>query len=62
MKPGDVADGMKIEGGLDRAKEEYGHRGYLDAKLNEEAKFDDTAHTVGYFVTVSEGQQYNSTR
>ena len=32
MKPGDVADGMKIEGGLDRAKEEYGHLGYLDAR------------------------------
>jgi outer membrane protein assembly factor BamA len=59
MKPGDVADGMKIEGGLDRAKEEYGHLGYLDAKLNEEAKFDDTAHTVAYSVTVSEGQQYH---
>jgi outer membrane protein assembly factor BamA len=58
MKPGDVADGMKIEGGLDHAKEEYGHLGYLDAKLNPEGKFDDTAHTVAYFVTVSEGQQY----
>jgi outer membrane protein assembly factor BamA len=58
MKASDVADGMKIEGGLDRAKEEYGHLGYLDAKLNAEGKFDDTAHTVEYFVTVSEGQQY----
>jgi outer membrane protein assembly factor BamA len=58
MKASDVADGMKIEGGLDHAKEEYGHLGYLDAKLNAEGKFDDTAHTVSYFVTVSEGQQY----
>ncbi|HEY1469527.1 MAG TPA: POTRA domain-containing protein [Candidatus Acidoferrum sp.] len=58
MKAGDVADGMKIEGGMDRAKEEYGHLGYLDAKLDAEAKFDDTAHTVAYFVSVSEGQQY----
>jgi outer membrane protein assembly factor BamA len=59
MKAGDVADGMKMEGGFDRAKEEYGHLGYLDAKLDAEAKFDDTAHTVAYFVTVSEGQQYH---
>jgi outer membrane protein assembly factor BamA len=58
MKAGDVADGMKIEAGLDRAKEEYGHLGYLDVKLDAEGKFDDTAHTVAYFVTVSEGQQY----
>jgi outer membrane protein assembly factor BamA len=58
MKAGDVADGMKIEAGLDHAKEEYGHLGYLDAKLNAEGKFDDTAHTVSYFITVSEGQQY----
>ncbi len=58
MKPGDVADGMKIEGGIDHAKEEYGHLGYLDAKLNAEGKFDDTTHTVSYFITVSEGQQY----
>jgi outer membrane protein assembly factor BamA len=58
MKAGDVADGMKIEGGLDLAKEEYGHLGYLDVKLDAEAKFDDTPHTVAYFVTVTEGQQY----
>ncbi len=58
MKPGDVADGMKIEGGIDHAKEEYGHLGYLDAKLNVEGKFDDTAHTVSYLISVSEGQQY----
>lgn len=59
MKAGDVADGMKIESGWDRAREEYGHLGYLDVRLNEVAKFDDTAHTVSYSVTVTEGQQYH---
>ncbi len=33
LKPGDVANGMQIEAGWDRVREEYGHHGYLDAKL-----------------------------
>lgn len=59
MKAGDVADGMKIESGWDRVREQYGHLGYLDVKLNEVPKFDDTAHAVSYTVTISEGQQYH---
>lgn len=58
MKEGDVADGMAIEGGWDRVREEYGHVGYLEAKVEPEAKYDDTAHTVSYVVQITEGQQY----
>ena len=58
LKPGDIADGMKIEAGWDQAREELGHHGYLDAKVEPTATFDEAAHTVSYSVSVREGKQY----
>lgn len=58
LKPGDVANGMQIEAGLEHMREDYGHFGYLDAKLDAVPTYDDQAHTVSYTVTVSEGPQY----
>lgn len=58
VNPGDVADGMTIEGGWDRVREQYGHMGYLEAKVEPVASYDDQAHTVSYTVTISEGKQY----
>ena len=58
LKPGDAADGMKIEAGWDRVREEFAHHGYLDAKVDPIAKFDESAHTVSYSVTIQEGKQY----
>jgi outer membrane protein insertion porin family len=58
LKPGDIANGMQIEAGWDRAREEYGHRGCLDAKIDPVATYDDHAHTVSYTVSVTEGVQY----
>jgi outer membrane protein assembly factor BamA len=58
LKAGDVANGMQIEAGWDRAREEYGHRGYLDVKIDPVVAYDDAAHTVSYTVAVSEGPQY----
>ena len=58
LKPGDIADGMRIEGGWDRAREEYAHRGYLEAKLDQVPAYDDQAHTVSYSVNIQEGPQY----
>jgi outer membrane protein assembly factor BamA len=58
MKPGDVADGMTIEGGWDRVREAYGHLGYLDAQVGPKAQYDDQAHTVSYTVGITEGKQY----
>ena len=57
-KPGDVADGQAIEVGWDRVSEEYGRHGYLEAKLDPQALFDDQAHSVSYRVSVVEGPQY----
>jgi outer membrane protein insertion porin family len=59
LKTGDVADGMKIEGAWDHVREEYGHLGYLDAKVAPAAEYDDQAHTVSYNVAVTEGPQYH---
>jgi outer membrane protein insertion porin family len=59
LKPGDVADGMQIEAGWDRIREEFGHHGFLDAKLDPSASYDETAHTVSYVVTVLEGSEYH---
>lgn len=59
LKPGDVANGMQVEAGWDRAREEYGHRGYLDAKIDPVDSYDDQTHTVTYSASVTEGVQYH---
>jgi len=58
LNPGELADGMKIEGGWDRIREAYGHLGYLDAKVAPVASYDEQAHTVAYMVEITEGKQY----
>ena len=58
LKPGDVADGMAIEAGLERVREEYAHVGYLEAKIDPVANYDDQAHAVSYRVRVDEGGSY----
>ena len=59
IKPGEIADGMQIEAGWDRAREEYAHRGYLEAKLDALPAYDDQAHTVSYSVSIQEGPQFH---
>ena len=56
MNRGDIANGMAIEGGWERVREEYGHRGYLEAKVEPVANYDDQAHTVSYTVAITEGK------
>jgi outer membrane protein assembly factor BamA len=58
LKDGDIADGMAIEAGLDRVREEYGHVGYLDAKIDLQPLYDDQAHTLFYRVRIEEGKAY----
>ena len=59
IKQGDLADGMQMEAGWERVREEYAHRGYLEAKLEPLPSFDDQAHTVSYAVTIQEGLQFH---
>jgi outer membrane protein assembly factor BamA len=59
LKSGDVADGMAIEAAWDHVREDYGHLGYLEAKIQPAAAYDDQAHTVSYKVGVEEGRAYH---
>ena len=58
LKPNDIADGEKILSGWDRVQEEYGRRGYLEAKVEATESFDESAHTVSYQARVTEGVQF----
>jgi outer membrane protein insertion porin family len=58
IKTGEVADGTKIEALWRDIELEYGKRGYLDAKIDAQPDFDDTAHRVSYHVNIVEGTQY----
>jgi outer membrane protein insertion porin family len=58
LKTGEVADGMKIEAGWERVREELAHHGYLDAKVAPVPAFDESAHTVSYSVSIQEGKPY----
>jgi outer membrane protein insertion porin family len=58
LKAGDVANGQAIEGGWERVREEYGQRGFLEAKVIPVAAYDDSAHTTSYEVSIVEGQVY----
>lgn len=60
LKTGDIADGMKIEAAWDHLREEYAHRGFVDAKIDPEPVYDDQAHTVSYKVKIEEGSQYKA--
>jgi len=59
LKVGDVANGQAIEGGWERVREEYGQRGYLEAKVTPVAAYDDVAHTTSYEVAIVEGQVFH---
>jgi len=58
LKSGDVADGMQVEAAWERIREEYAHRGYIDARVDPLPSFDDAAHTITYSVKIEEGSQY----
>ena len=58
LKPRDLADGMRLAAGWQQVELEYGHRGYLDAKVSPVPQFDDANGTVRYDVKIVEGPQY----
>jgi outer membrane protein assembly factor BamA len=58
LKSGDIADGMAIEGAWDRVRDEYGRRGYLQAKVDPAPAYDDQAHTIAYNVRIDEGKPF----
>ncbi len=58
LKPGDIADGMKIAAAWARVENEYTRRGYLAIKLEPKPLFDEAALRVIYRVAISEGVAY----
>jgi len=58
LKPGEIADGMKIENSWQKIESEYMRLGYLDMKFNAEPQYDDASHQIFYRVTISEGSAY----
>ena len=58
MKPGERADGIKIDKGLVAVSQAYGKRGYIEARLAAAPEFDDANRRVSYRYTVTEGGQY----
>jgi outer membrane protein assembly factor BamA len=59
LRPGDSADGMRVESMWNNVREDYAHRGYLDAIFDAKPEFDDSAKRVTYAVSVTEGPQYH---
>ena len=57
-KTGVIANGMDMEGGWERIREQYGQKGYLEAKVEATPSYDDTARTITYAVNIEEGQVY----
>ncbi len=58
LAPGATADGLAIEAGWQKIRDEYGAKGYLDAALDPEPVFDNAKATVAYHVNISEGKPY----
>ncbi len=59
LRPGDPADGMKMEKMWDAVRDEYTRRGYLDINLAATPQFDDAAKRVTYAVAIAEGPLYH---
>ena len=59
LKPGDAADGGKMESSWNRVLSAYDSRGYLDVKLTEIPRYDDKAAIVSYSVAIVQGPQYH---
>ncbi|HWS98670.1 MAG TPA: POTRA domain-containing protein [Pyrinomonadaceae bacterium] len=58
MKPGAIADGLRIEEGLKAVERLYGRKGYLQARVTGEPVYDDENRRVAYRVAVAEGPRY----
>jgi len=57
-KIGASINGMELEAGWDRIREQYGEKGYLEVKIDATPSYDDTARTVSYAVNIEDGQAY----
>lgn len=58
MKPGERADGLKIDKGTRFIADAYGKKGYIETRVASRPEFDDSNRRVSYRYEVTEGPQY----
>jgi outer membrane protein insertion porin family len=58
MKNGELANGVKIDKGLNEVSRKYSHTGRLDVSFGMQPEFDDKASQVTFKIAVNEGPQY----
>lgn len=58
MKPGETANGQKIDAGFREVFKTYNQRGYLYARIAPAPEFDDASKRVTFKVVVNEGSQF----
>jgi outer membrane protein insertion porin family len=59
MKPGELANGLKIDAGVSAVQKDYGKKGFLRARVATEPLFDDVNRRVAYRISLTEGPQYH---
>lgn len=59
MKRGDVANGTKLDDGMEKIQKEYKKRGYFQSQFKTQTVFADDTRKVTYRVQVDEGGQYH---
>jgi outer membrane protein insertion porin family len=59
FRPGELADGMMIQGVWEKVRAAYARQGYLDATVEPTAQFDDTAKRANYSCVIEAGTQYH---
>ncbi len=62
MKPGEMADGLKIDSGIEAIRETYTKNGFITARITLASNFDDGTATVFYRISIDEGDQYRMGR
>jgi outer membrane protein assembly factor BamA len=58
MKAGELANGLKIDNGLQTVLKTYGRKGFLWARSKPEPTFDDVNKRVAYRINITEGPQF----
>ena len=58
MKPGEVANGNKLDKGLSEVKKAYGKHGHIQIRMNPTPEFEDGASKVTFKIAINEGPQY----
>jgi outer membrane protein assembly factor BamA len=59
MKPGELANGLKIDKGENALYDAYGHKGYLSPRIRVVPEFADANRQVAYHINIEEGPQYH---